>query len=352
MTADTPVRVGIAGLGRSGWNIHAALLAELPGKFRIQAVADPDPHRCREAADRFGCRVADGYDDLLRNDQVELVIVALPTSLHTEASIAALEAGKAVVCEKPMAVSLADTDRMIAEATRTGQLLTVFQNRRYVPDFLKVREVLSSGVLGRIVLIRIVSSGFGRRWDWQTLKHCGGGTLNNNGVHFLDQAMLLLGETEPKVLCHMERTLTLGDAEDHVKVILQGQGAPMVEVELSSACAYPTDVWQIMGTQGGLTGTTSHLRWKTIDPSTLPERTVDERPTPDRSYNHEELAWHEETCDVADYHGPGQAGYYLDLYRTLREGAPLVVTPQSVRRVMAVIEECHRLSPVWSLAGA
>jgi predicted dehydrogenase len=192
----------------------------------------------------------------------------------------------------------------------------------------------------------MVSSGFGRRWDWQTVSAYGGGTLNNNGVHSLDQALQLFGGAEPAVFCHLERTLTLGDAEDHVKVILHGSDGPMIDVELSSACAYPQPAWHVMGTCGGLQGSTSHLDWKYIEPDKLPERSVDVRPTPDRSYNREELVWREGSWDVSDYDGPGQSGFYLDLYQTIRHGDPLVVTPQSVRRVIRLLDECHQLSPV------
>ena len=340
------IRVGIAGLGRSGWDIHAELLSEVAEKYQIVAVTDPDAARCQEAVERFGCRAHAGYEELLGDDAVELVVVAVPTHLHAGYTIQALEAGKDVVCEKPVATSLADADRMIATADKTGQLLTIFQNRRYSPDFCQVREVLDSGVLGRIVLIHIAATGFGRRWDWQTLKRYGGGSLNNTGVHFLDQALLLFGPSEPEVYCHMERTLTLGDAEDHVKLVLKAEHAPMIDLEISSARAYPLETWHIMGTQGGLVGSTRSLRWKYIDPTALPPRSVDVRPTPDRSYNREELEWQEETWDVSEDSRPGQVGYYLDLHGTICHGAPLVVTPQSVRRVIWVLEECHRLSPV------
>jgi predicted dehydrogenase len=344
--ADAPITVGIAGLGRSGWNIHAAILAELPTLYRVQGVFDIRRKRQDEAATRFDCRTYTDYPALVSDEDIELVVVALPSHLHADASVEALAAGKMVVCEKPMATSLADADRMIAAADSAGALLTVFQNRRYSPDFLKVRQIIESGVLGRVVLIHMVSSGFGRRWDWQTLSAYGGGTLNNNGVHSLDQALQLFGRAEPEVFCHLERTLTLGDADDHVKIILRQADGPMIDVELSSACAYPQPAWHVMGTLGGLEGSTSQLDWKYIDPDRLPERSVDVQPTPDRSYNREDLVWQECSWHVSDYSGPGQAGFYLDLYRTIRQGGPLAVTPQSVRRVVRLLEQCHQLSPV------
>ncbi len=343
---NTQIRVGIAGLGRSGWNIHAVMMSELADKYKIVAAVDSDAGRRDEAEEAFQCRTYRDYEALLEDEEVEVVVVALPSHLHADASIAALEAGKSVVCEKPMATSVADADRMIHAARETGGLLTIFQNRRYSPDFVTVQRVISSGVLGRVVLIHMTGSGFGRRWDWQTLKEYGGGSLNNNAVHALDQALVLMGPGTPNVFCHMERTLTLGDAEDHVKVVLSMAGAPMVDLEVSSACAYAREGWHVMGTQGGLTGDASRLEWKYVNPAELPVRTVDRRPTPDRSYNREDLTWTEEHWAAEDYDGPGQSGYYLDLFETIRSGAPLAVTAESVRRVVWVLEECHRLSPV------
>jgi predicted dehydrogenase len=337
-----PVLVGIAGLGRSGWNIHARLLAQLKDRYRVAAALDTLPARRAEAEARFGCRTYSAYDELLGDERVELVVVALPSHLHADAAVSALQLGKHVVCEKPMATTTDDADRMIAAAERSGAILSVFQNRRYSPDFVAVRQVLASGILGRIILIHMTASGFGRRWDWQTRREFGGGSLNNTAVHSLDQALQLMGEGTPEVHCELDRTLTLGDAEDHVKLIMRMPGAPTVDLEVSSACAYGRDAWHVMGTQGGLVGSSSHLHWKWTDVSTLPERKVDTRPTPDRTYNREEYQWVESEWRRDDYTGPGELGYYLDLHAAIRTGAPVNVTAESVRRVVWVLEECHR----------
>ncbi len=346
MSDNDKVRVGIVGLGRSGWNIHARILSTLPEKYQVVAVCDPDEQRLQEAKDRFDCRTYKAFEELLADPAVELVVVASPSHLHAEYSIQALQAGKAVVCEKPMATSLAEADAMIEAARQTGSLLTVFQNRRYSPDFVKVREIIESGVLGRILLIRMAWHGFSRRWDWQTLKKFGGGTLNNTGPHAIDQALQLLGPAEPEIFCDMRLALTLGDAEDHVKVVLKAPDAPLIDIEITSACAYPQEPWLVMGTQGGLTGNAHHLRWRYLKPEELPERKLETAPVPDRSYNRDEIHWYEEEWHAETGVGESWAGFYLDLYETLRNGAPLAVTPESARRVMWVIEQCHRMCPV------
>lgn len=341
---DQVINVGIAGLGRSGWGIHARLLEPLSDKYRIVAACDLIKERREEIAERFDCLTYEDFDEFVQDKSVELVVVALPSYLHPSATIKALQAGKHVVCEKPMAVKVRDADAMIEAAQKAGKVLTIFQNRRYAPDFVQVRKVIESGVLGRIVMIKIYYNGFGRRWDWQTMRACHGGSLNNTGPHPLDQALQLFGDTEPEVFCHLERTLTLGDADDHVKIILRGPGAPMIDLEISSACAYPQETWNVYGTHGGLSGNAQRLRWRYFDPAELPARQVDMRPTPDRSYNSETLPWKEETWEASQSTEPGQVGFYLDLYETLRHGAPLKITPASVRRQVALLEYCHNVT--------
>ena len=340
------VTIGILGLGRSGWDIHVRLLRPLTKTYKIAGVYDADRERSAAAAAELGCRGYGAYNDVFEDADVELVVVALPSHLHADTTIKAFKAGKHVVCEKPLATSLKDADRMIACARRCDRVLSVFQNRRYSSDFQAVKRVIDSGVLGRIVHIRLAAHGFSRRWDWQTLKKYGGGTLNNTCPHLLDLALVLFGPTMPKVFCLRDRALTLGNADDHVKVVLHGRGAPTVEVEATAACAYPQDAWLVMGTRGSLAGTEQELRWKYMDPRKLPKRKVDERPTPDRSYNHEDVTFTERTWSAAQDKSLGERAFYPDLRKTLRQGAPLHVTPESVRRQMKVLDLCRAMAPV------
>lgn len=347
--SSSPVRVGIVGLGRSGWNIHADALQHVTDRYHVVAVTDLIEARRQEAVQALGCRAYSNPADLFADADVELVIVASPNHLHPEHTIAALQAGKAVVCEKPVAPRLADLDSMIAAAARTGSLFTVFQNRRYDPGFRKIKEVIASGKLGRIVEVKISAHSFSRRWDWQTLRGFAGGQLRNNGVHFLDHAIELMGFAEPEIFSHLERTLALGDAEDYVKVVLRAPGAPLVDLEMSAVCAYAQDLWLILGTQGTLSGVDGKLRWKYCVPAEMPPRALSAEPTPDRSYNADRLTFHEETWALSDTDTPANVAYYIDLYPALREGAPLPVTPQSARRVMSVID---RVLAAWQGAPA
>jgi scyllo-inositol 2-dehydrogenase (NADP+) len=336
-----PVRVGIIGLGRSGWDIHAKALHGR-SDFRVAAVADVDPARRDEADARFECRAYGDYRELLADAEVELVVNATQSYMHAPVSIEALRAGKHVLVEKPFALSTAEADAMIAAARETGRVLTAFQCRRLDPDFLKIQEVIQSGVLGEVHLARLAHYGFARRRDWQTLRKFGGGQLNNWGPHVIDQALLLLGGEWTDLFAQLARVASAGDAEDHVKLALRNRRGMVAEVELA-ICAYPQANFVVMGAYGSLTGTTRELKWKYYDPAAVPPITADEGSPADRAYGTgETLPWVEESFEVPSG-GPSTAALYYDrLFATLREGAPLFVTPESVRTQIDVLEAARR----------
>ena len=162
---------------------------------------------------------------MLKDKEMELAVVATPSTRHAPDTIQAMKTGKNVVCEKPMATKLSDADRMILTAKKTGRVLSVFQNR-------------------------------------------------------------------------------------------------------------------------GLRGDFSKLSWKFFNPKKLPKRRVDTTPTPNRNYNSEKIPWQEESWDIANDKTPGQLGFYINLYNTLKKKKPLFITPESARKVMWVIEKCHRLGGI------
>ena len=345
------IRVGILGLGRSGWGIHANMLRKLPDLYKIVVVCDAIADRAAASAQELGCRVARNSEALCSDPEVDLVVVASYNHLHKLHAIQALQAGKNVLCEKPFGLVASDVDEMIAAAQKAGKVLTPFQQRRYEKDFLKVWEVVKSGVLGDIVHIRTCWHGFKRRWDWQTTRAFAGGALNNNGPHPIDHALCLFGDAEPNVWAQAGRYLVSGDAEDHLKVIFSAPGSPTVEIELTDVWAYPQDRWTVAGTRGGLKGNERALEWKWVDFDSMPPRPLSLESTPDRSYNSEKLDWKtgEWTSDTVaagaganPNEGPVQE-YYLMLHATLTDRKPLWITPEQVRRRVAVMEKIRAI---------
>ena len=340
-----PVRVGVAGLGRAGWDIHVAAVRKLPELFQVAAVLDGLAERREQAGRELLCPAYERYEELIADRGVELVVVASPTGLHADWTVAALAAGKDVLCEKPVARDLAECDRMIAAERKSGRAFSVFQNRRYSPSFLKVRQVAASGALGRIVLVRAAVCDFRRRWDWQTVRSLGGGMLRNYGAHRIDQLMEFSGAAQPQVCCRLDRVLASGDAEDFVRLSLSAPDAPLLEMDIFMNCAFELPEWLVLGDRGsllgGARGKQDPMRWRVVRGfEALPRHEPDPGPAAGRLYQQEKLEFDEFESVPGQEFGDADLAFYRDLHAALRSGAPLAVTSASVRRRMLVIERC------------
>jgi len=336
-----PVAIGVVGLGRSGWGIHATYLAKDPN-YRLVAVADPMEERRTEAIEKLG--VARAYatpEELFADPEVELVVVATPSHTHKELAIKALRAGKHVQVEKPFALNAGEADEMIRTASECGRIVTCFQNRRADPDFLAIRSLIDSGKLGRVFLIRMGNYKFERRRDWQTLISMGGGMLNNWGAHKLDQALIFLNGEYDGFFCDLKRTVSAGDAEDHVKVALKGKDGLVVEVEIFSACPMPLDAWVVIGERGMARGSGSSITVQWYPEGALPPIEADPGAAKNRAYGTgETVPWQTEVIEVP--RGTSQTQVVYDrLWRSIRLGEPLFVTPESVRSQLALLDRCR-----------
>lgn len=348
------LNVAIAGQGRSGYDIHARWLRTVPQQYRIVAVADLLPERRRQAQQEFDCRTYKTHTDLLKAGGFDLFINALPSHLHPLGSIQALKAGFHTVCEKPSAVKVADFDKMTAAARSSRKHLLPFQNSRFLPAFAKIREILDSGRIGDLVHARIVYSGFGRRWDWQTRQECWGGNLNNTGPHPMDMAIMLFGERSPHVFSKLvSGPGSFGDADDFALVVLHGPQAPTIEVWVSSYLAFPQgDTFSINGTRGGITGNFTALKWRYYDPAKAPKQKLMPSWSDHRKYCNETLPWVEDswTSDMPDLFQTLSGAFYNNVHEVLLKGAAPVVTLAQVRRQVAALEACHRQNPLPKLA--
>lgn len=361
--SEQVLKVGIIGQGRSGRNIHGNLLAQIRTYYKIAAVADSIPERQRRAEQDYDCKAYNNWEEMVAAEELDLVVNASPSHLHFPISLELLNRGFHVLCEKPLAGSAEEVDRLIDASERNGKVIAIFQQQRYQPAFVQIQEVIQSGVLGRIVQIDISLNGFARRWDWQTLQSNNGGSLMNTGPHCLDQALQLLGTDEnPDVLCMMDRANTFGDAEDYVKLIMRKQGSPTIDVEISSCAAYPHEQFNIQGTNGGLHGNANHLEWRYFNSEEAPSQKLIKEPLFDSNglpaYCSEKLTWHSDNWDFVapTDRSPSDSlteRVYMMLYRTICEGAPLEITPQQIRQQMWVMGECRRQNPhIYQVEGS
>ncbi|MBP1989467.1 Gfo/Idh/MocA family protein [Paenibacillus eucommiae] len=353
MKTSQALKVGIIGQGRSGRDIHANHLIHMSDYYQITAVVDLLQERRESAIQRFGCRAYETYEAMVEQEQLDLVINTSPSHLHFPITLDLLQRGFHVLCEKPLARLTAEVDLLIEASNKSGKLLAIFQQSRYLPAFVQIRRVIESGVLGRIIQIDFNNSAFARRWDWQTLQSSNGGNLSNVGSHTLDQALQLFGaDMMPQIHCIMDRVNTFGDAEDYVKLIMRGQGRPTIDMEVSSCSAYPDDSFKIQGELGGLHGNPQRLEWKYFKPEEAPQQELVSVPLINNqgepAYCSEDLTWYhhnwEASAEESRFEYMTQQ-MYESLYHTLTAGAPLEITPEQIRRQMAVMEECRRQNP-------
>lgn len=352
---QAPIRVGIIGQGRSGRSIHAEALKKLSDQYVIAAVSDEMEERRNRAIQDYGCTAYSDYREMLKQDDLDLIVNATPSHLHVPVSLEILEAGFHVLCEKPLARKPEEVDQLIAAAEKAGKVLAVFQQYRYNAVIQEINKILESGVLGRIVQISIAANAFSRRWDWQTLKSRNGGNLLNTGAHFVDLSLQWLGTEEiPRVLCRMDSANSFGDAEDYCKIMLDTPDKPLVDIEISSCSAYPGPTYLIQGTNGGLQARNAVIDWKYFKPEEAPHRELDDQPlsSPDGMpvYCKEDLTWYEHSWKSGEgtaYPAPPIAFYHM-LHATLTEGKPLEITPQHVRQQICIMDEAFRQNPKFA----
>jgi predicted dehydrogenase len=251
---------------------HAEAFQMVP-EAEVVAVADVDGERAKALAEKYGIpQVFSSYEELLARGGVDAVSVALPVFLHAPATIAALEAGKHVLCEKPMARSSAEAQAMVDAARKSGRKLAVYWRMRFGARAIKAKQMLDAGDLGKVYYARTIGlrwrgrpgfdarmTNFGR-W-FGSKEQAGGGALMDIGGYNLDLVLGLLGF--PKITAasavtwraiDRERADKEGyDVEDMAVGLIRLEGGAAVSVESSFAgnIDEPNGTW-LFGSKAGL----------------------------------------------------------------------------------------------------
>lgn len=196
--------IGVAILGAGDIaNVHIEAYKELEGRCRITALADIFTDKAAAKREKYGldCDVVADYKELLDREDVDLVSICLPPASHCEAATAFLKAGKHVLCEKPMAPSLEECDRMIAAAREGGAKLSVVAQNRFKPDIMRTKKLMENGVLGPVYFAQANSlwwrgDNYYDLWWRGTWAKEGGGCTFIHAVHHIDLFLWLMGDIQ------------------------------------------------------------------------------------------------------------------------------------------------------------
>ena len=242
-------KAGLAIIGYGGMGRFHAAFAQAHESLELLGIYDINSAPCALAEEK-GLYVYPSLEAVLSDPRVELVTVAIPNHCHKEVCIRAMQAGKNVVCEKPVALDHQQLQEMIDAANENGVLFTVHQNRRWDPDFRTVKHIYDQNILGRI--FRIESRVHGSRGipgDWRNKKECGGGMILDWGVHLLDQILQITDRKIRSVYATVSY-VTNEECDDGFTATLCFEDDLTVVVEVGTSNFIELPRWYVLGENG------------------------------------------------------------------------------------------------------
>ncbi len=252
------IKTAILGYGRSGSTLHANPLEKLED-FEITAVCDIDAAAREKASRRFGCKVYEDHMEMLRTEKLDLVVIVTRSAQHCRMACDCLEGGVNVLVTKPWAVDASEAEEMISTAHKMGKMLLPWLPARWGCDLLRLKEIIHTGVIGKVFQVRRSEFTFGLRNDWQTKQENGGGYLLNWGPHLIDQPMQLLETKVKSVYAHMKQVNNPGDVEDVFFAVFKMEDEVTVvsEFNIGPDCL---DNWVIQGDRGTIFVKEKHIK--------------------------------------------------------------------------------------------
>jgi predicted dehydrogenase len=319
-----PVGVGLLGYGAIARD-HAASISQVAG-LQLSGVCDISAERRELATRDWGVPAHASAEAMLDDPAVGLVVVGTPPVAHADAVLAALGAGKHVVCEKPFALRVDEVDRMIDEAVARERVLTVFQSRRWDPDFLALRDVVRSGGIGDLFYMESFIGGYSHPCDfWHSHEPISGGTIYDWGSHYFDWILQLFPDAVRTVSAHAHKRVWHDVTNsDQVRVDLTFANGAQASFLQSDVAGAMKPKWYLLGTRGAVIG-----EWRDeLVPADFPARVKVFRPIDGARPNEEILG-----LPARD-----ELGFYRNLADHLAWDEALAVTAAEARRTVAVME--------------
>jgi len=319
---ERTVSYGLLGYGWMG-RFHAGKINQIPG-LTLTAICDTSIERVEMA--RQELPNLKGYftklDEMLTMPELDLVFVVLPHNAHAEATVRCLEAGKHVVVEKPMCLTVKEANAMINKAREKQRMLSVFHNRRWDSDYLMIKDIISRGLIGEVFHIEAGVGNYGHPgFQWRSDKEVSGGVMYDWGAHFIDWILNLVPSKITQIIGDFQKRVWHSITnEDHGQVIMRFENGVIADFIISHIAGSIRPKWRILGTKGAievnwnneirLTSYTSGIKQDSV----LKVDTIEAR-------------WNEFYRNIADH---------------LLMKEELIVKPEEARRVIGVIESAYK----------
>lgn len=242
------IKLGIVGFGFMG-HCDADMMATFPDdEIRLVAVADTNPEQMKDAPE--GVETYNSIDEMLEKADINTVMISTPNPSHLEMVEKSARAKKAIICEKPAAMTVEEFDKMIAVTEEEGVLFTVHQQRRFDRDFRIMKEVYDKEMTGEPYVIKSQLYGFnGNMHDWHVFPEMGGGMLYDWGVHLIDQILFMVNE--PVVSLYADLRNVINErVDDYFNIIMKFKSGVTAEIELGTYYLTPKRAWFIGGNKG------------------------------------------------------------------------------------------------------
>ncbi len=224
------IKIGIIGYGFMGHE-HMTMLSDFDG-IKVTAVCDIDPEQLADApADVKHYAEA---KELVADSEVDVVLIVANNNQHLQLVKLAAEAKKDIICEKPLALSIADLEEMERVVAEHGVKFTVHQQRRFDPDFRTAKAVFDAGTLGDVYTVQSGLYGFnGNMHDWHIYPEQGGGMLYDWGVHLIDQMLFMIPGKVKTVFADVRNVIN-EQVDDYFKILLRFESGITAEIELGT----------------------------------------------------------------------------------------------------------------------
>lgn len=344
---ERPLGVGVLGYGPfGGMGLYHGLASRSTPGLDFVAACDADPSRRKAAEAEFqGIRTFATAGDLAADDEVEIVVIATAPTSHAALGLEMLRAGKHVVLEKPMCVTLREADRLMAAAVESGTALTVNQSRRWDTDFRAVDRAVAGGLLGEVFNVETFVGGFEHPCrEWHSERSISGGAVYDWGSHHLDWILQLMPGDPATVLAHGHKRVWRDVTNlDQVRVRLLWPDGREAEFVQSDIAGVRRPKFYVQGTAGTLVGHYRPVLMEHLEPGHgLVSEHVHHAEAPADLV----LARYEPGYGLTETALPrareDRYAFHRNLADHLHSGDPLAVTPQSARRVVALLEAAQR----------